>query len=164
MKTLFLICLSFFSFQLSAQQNTQIQRAHFSLTHPASWTIDKTDPDYDPDGLFTLQSPDSTSMVMFILLNVFVENSVMLEAQIKEFKSQLIRETTSETPFTTWGALKGNGIILRGKLMGVLPGAVRIFTWNNKEKSMVIIEQYFDEGFENIKNDYKLIESSFKFL
>lgn len=164
MKTILLLCLAIFSLQLNAQKNTTIEGKKYSLVHPSSWSIDKTDPDFDPETLFTLQSPDSSSMIMFIFLDMFIDNDEMLDAQVKEFRSQVIKNPESETAFTSWGRLTGKGMMIKGNLLGILPGTVRIFTWNNGERSMVIIEQYFDEDYDKISKDYKLIESSFKSL
>lgn len=163
MRTLLLLCFLLFMIPGISQENINIKREGFSLVYPSTWTIDTADPDYDPDALFTLESPDGNCMAMFIIMDMFIENDEMLNAQVKEFKSQLIKKPTSETPFTAWGNLTGKGMVLKGKLMGVFPGTVRIFTWTDKERSMVVIEQHFDDDFIKLREDYKLIESSFKF-
>ncbi len=163
MKSILLLSFLFCTLFAGAQGNTTIKRSAFSLEHPSTWTIDTSDSDYDPDALFTLEAPDNVSMIMFIIMDISIDKDLLLDAQVKEFKSNLIKKPTSETPFSKWGVLNGKGMTIKGKLMGVFPGAIRIFTWNNSERSMVIVQQYYDEDFDNVKKDFSIIESSFKF-
>lgn len=147
---------------LATAQGTQIKRDSFSVKYPTGWTIDTEDPDYDPDALFSFDSPDGNNMIMFIIMGMTIDPDEMLEQQVTEFQKQLIKKPEI-TPFTQWGNYTGKGKILRGKLMGVLKGFVRIFVYTDNGKAMLVVQQCYDDDFKTLEKDYTLIEQSFRF-
>ena len=138
-----------------------IQRDSFSLKYPSDWKIDTEDEDYDPDNLFSIDSPDD-NMVMFMIFNVPVDKDELLKAQLEVFSSELIKKPEI-TEFSKWGNYDGTGKILKGKLLGVFKGFVRIFVYADSHKTMLVIEQCFDKDYEKLKKGYDLISSSFNF-
>jgi len=145
-----------------AQEKQSIKREAFSLQYPEGWTIDTEDEDYDPDALFSLDSPDEENMVMFIIFDMAVDADELMQEQINAFTAELIKKPTV-TKFDTWGKFKGKGTMLSGKLMGVFKGAVRIFVYSEEERTMLVVEQYYDKAIGKLKKDYDLIANSFKF-
>lgn len=147
---------------LLAQEKKTISREAFSLQYPGEWTIDTEDEDYDPDALFSLDSPDGENMIMFIIFDMAVDADELMNEQVKAFSEQLIKKPAVAT-FNTWGKFKGKGTMLSGKLMGVFKGAVRIFVYSEEERTMLVVEQYYDKAIDKLKKDYDLIANTFKF-
>lgn len=147
---------------LASAQGTKIVRDSFSISYPAGWTIDKEDPDYDPDALFSFDSPDGNNMIMFIIMNVPIDAEEMLNQQVTEFQKQLIKNPET-TEFTQWGRYTGKGKMLKGKLLGLQKGFVRIFVYTDDDKAMLMVQQCYDDDFVTLKKDYELMEQSFRF-
>lgn len=142
-------------------QTRNIERDSFSLKYPADWKIDTEDEDYDPDNLFSIDSPGD-NMIMFMIFNVAMDKDELLKVQTEAFSSSLIKKPEI-SEFNTWGNYNGTGRILKGKLLGVFKGFVRIFIYNDLHKTMVVVEQCYDKDYEKLKKDYDLISSSFAF-
>ena len=144
-----------------AKSANVIERDSFLLKYPADWKIDTQDEDYDPDAFFSLESPDD-NLVMFMIFNVPVDKDELLKAQLEAFSSQLIKKPEI-TEFNKWGDFYGMGKILKGKILGVFKGVVRIFVYETPYKTMLVVEQYYDKDHEKLKKDYDLISTSFSF-
>lgn len=148
---------------LQAQQHATIQRDGFSLSYPADWKIDTEDEDYDPDALFSIDSPDGENMIMFIIFTAAVDPDDLLEAQVDAFSGELVKNP-GITTFDSWGKYKGKGKLLKGKLLGVFSGFVRIFVYGDEHKTMLVVEQCYDKAYAaGLKKDYDLIAASFSF-
>jgi hypothetical protein len=152
-----IICLSF-----NSQAQKKIDREGFSMKYPTGWTIDTTDEDYDPDALFSLDSPDGDNMIMFVIYDMALDTAELMKNQEKAFTAELLKKPEISY-FNTWGKYKGSGKILSGKLMGVYKGFVRIFIYTDGKKTLTVVEQCFDKGYEGLKKDYELMASSFEF-
>jgi hypothetical protein len=141
-----------------------IDRDSFSLIYPDSWTIDKTDEDYDPDALFSLDASkaDGASM-MFMIFSLPLDADEMLNEQVKTMTKALVKNPTSITDFDTWGNLKGKGKIIKGKLMGIFKGHIKLFMYTDDSKSMLVMEQLYDADVEKVAADFLSIANSFKF-
>ncbi len=148
--------------QLVNAQTTKIDRPGFSLEYPSAWTVDTVDPDYDPDALFSLDI-DENNLMMFIIMNTRVEPQMLIDAQQKELKARVLKKTDSEIPFTKWGAYPGNGLTLKGKLLGVFPGTIRIFAANHEEQTLLVVSQCLDNDLNKWDAAMKLVEQSFHF-
>ena len=156
------LILSIAATALQAQNMTIIKRDSFSLKHPEKWKIDKEDPDYDPDALFSLEAPDDENMVMFFVFNTVIDADEMLTEQVKAMKESLMKNPEI-TNFTDWGKYKGKGKILKGKFMGVYKGYIKLFFYADAHKSMLVMEQVYDSATEEVKNEIKAIADSFTF-
>ncbi|HET6994946.1 MAG TPA: hypothetical protein VFI06_08180 [Chitinophagaceae bacterium] len=161
MKILFtlaaILCLSFIS-----QAQKKIDREGFSMQYPQGWTIDTADEDYDADALFSLDSPDGDNMIMFVIYDMALDTADLMKEQVTAFTAELLKKPVI-SHFNTWGKYKGSGKILKGKLMGVYKGFVRIFIYTDGKKTMTVVEQCFDKAYEELKKDYDLMASSFEF-
>lgn len=138
-----------------------LARPSFALKYPGNWKIDSTDEDYDPDHNFSIDSPGSC----FVNLTIFdaaTDPTENVEGQIAAYAAKLIRDPT-RTDFDTWGSFRGSGALLRGNLLGLLPGYVRLFSAAVDERSFVIIEFCYDEDAKMVEPGLRLIESSFAF-
>ena len=155
-----LFCISASS--LYAQTMKTITRDSFSLKYPEKWKIDKEDPDYDPDGLFSIDAPDEQNMIMFFVFNTVVDADEMLTEQIKAL-SESVLKNPDVTDFDEWGRYKGKGKILKGKFLGSLKGYIRLFFYADDHKSMLVMEQVYDSANADVKAELKSIVDSFSF-
>ena len=155
-----LCCLS--ASALYAQTMKTIVRDSFSLKYPEKWKIDKEDPDYDPDGLFSIEAPDDQNMIMFFLFNTVVDADEMLTEQIKAL-SESVLKNPEVTDFDDWGKYKGKGKILKGKFLGTLKGHIRLFFYADDHKSMLVMEQFYDSATADVKAELNSIIDSFTF-
>ena len=155
-----LFCIS--AAGLYAQTMTTITRDSFSLKYPEKWKIDKEDPDYDPDALFSIDAPDEQNLIMFFIFNTVIDADEMLTEQIKAMTESLLKNPEI-TDFTGWGKYKGRGKVLKGKFLGVYKGYIRLFFYADDHKSMLVMEQVYESATEEVKAELKSIADSFTF-
>jgi|SRR3989339_1627077 len=137
----------------------EIARSDFNLKYPSNWKIDTADEDYDPDCLFSIDSPGS-SHVMFIVYDTATDPEENIKNQIKAHSEKLIKNP-GLVYFNRWGQYDGTGVELKGRVLGVLKGAVRIFSYSNQARSFVVVEFSYDEDLKLVGPGFKLIESTF---
>jgi hypothetical protein len=137
-------------------------REGFSFKYPGNWKVDAEPPDNDPDHDVDIESPGSC-MTMLFVLDTALDPAVMVQTQIDAFVSKLI-SSPSRTPFTTWGKYTGQGVLLKGKLLAINPGFVRVFAHATEKRSFIAVEQCYDEDMANVKPGLDLVESSFTLL
>ena len=85
-----------------------------------------------------------------------------MDAQVESFRKLVMKSPKSVTPFTKWGSFNGNGYEMKGKILGVFNGSVRLFAMTVKERSILVVMQCFDEDVPKLKSGFQLIEESFK--
>jgi hypothetical protein len=138
-----------------------IVRERFHLEYPGNWTIDETDEDYDPDHLFSIDSPGSCS-ISVIVFDAAISAKTSLDAQVEAFVPRLVKHPV-QTPFARWGAYDGEGVTLAGKLLGVMPGRIRIFAHESQREdlTLTIVEFCYDEDLPLVQPGFELIERTF---
>ncbi|WP_437980156.1 hypothetical protein [Sorangium sp. So ce117] len=136
-------------------------RPGFSFKYPGNWSVEADPPDNDPDHHVNVESPGSC-MTMIFVLDVPTDPAANVQAQIDGFVPKLL-SAPARTPFTTWGKYAGQGMLLKGKLLGVSSGSVRVFSHADDKRSFIAVEQCHDEDMENVKPGLDLVESSFDF-
>jgi len=157
------LALLLFTLTAGAQNMKTIDRDSFSLKYPSSWTIDTKDEDYDPDALFSLDASAEGATMMFMIFDAVIDVEEMLKAQREAMTSELIKKPSSITNFQEWGNYKGKGILIKGKIMGVLKGQVKIFIYTDDNKSMLVMEQIYDSDMVVTGVEFEQIAKSFKF-
>lgn len=157
-----IVCIAGPALHAQTMKTITITRDSFSLRYPEKWKVDKEDPDYDADALFSIDAPDDQNLIMFFVFNTVIDSDEMLKEQIKSLSESLIKNA-GITNFTQWGKYKGKGKILTGKFLGVYKGYIRLFCYADDHKSMFVMEQVYDSASEGVKNELKLISDSFTF-
>lgn len=140
-----------------------INREKFSLEYPASWTIDTQDEDYDPDAMFSIDSPDDGSLIMFFYIDAEIDPDMMLDEQEKAMTKAAMKRPSSVTTFNSWGNYSGKGRTLKGKLLGIFKGQINLFVCNENKATLVVLEQYYDKEAETLVPVFNKIASSFRF-
>jgi hypothetical protein len=136
-------------------------RPGFSFKYPGNWKVDVEDKDHDPDHFLTVESPGSC-MIMLIVFDTALAPEDMVQKQVDAFVPKLL-SSPARTPITTWGKYSGTGVLLKGKILSINPGAVRIFSHANEKRSFVTVEQCYDEDIKDVQPGLDLISSSFDF-
>ncbi len=134
-----------------------LKRKRFKLLYPANWKIDVADEDYDPDSMFSIDSPGS-SYVLFMLGNLEVDPDSAVKDQIDAFTR--LMGTPSVERFESYGKLQGKGAVLKGRIMGVRT-TVKVFCCYLNGVAVIIVQQYPDEDLKYVKDGLLLIENSF---
>jgi hypothetical protein len=148
-------------FSLQAQEKKTIERPAYILQHYASMTIDSSDEDFDFDSYFTLNTTSDNGTVNFFIFEGAIDSKDAVQKQIDAFLSHVV---TNEkvTKYTNWGSYKGQGAIIKGTLMKMLDGEVKIFAYAGEKYSFLVVSQILEEDREKDTPGLKLIESTFK--
>lgn len=135
-------------------------RPGFSFKYPGNWKIDAESPEHDPDHYANVESPGSC-MTMFFVFDTPIDPAVSVRAQSDAFVPKLLA-APARTPFTTWGKYTGQGVVLKGKILGLNEGSIRVFSHASDKRSFVAVEQCYDEDMKQVKPGFELMESSFE--
>ena len=157
-----MLCMSAPALYGQTMKTITITRDSFSLKYPEKWKIDKEDPDYDADALFSMDAPDDQNLIMFFVFKTVIDSDEMLKEQIKSLSESLIKNLEISN-FTQWGRYKGKGKILKGNFLGAYKGYLRLFCYADDHKSMFVMEQVYGSASEEVKNELKSISDSFTF-
>ncbi len=136
-----------------------ITRKAFQLKYPRNWKVDTADEDYEPDHLFSINS-SGQSTVTFVILEKSVDQKEHVRIHENAFVPKLIADPT-RTEFRRWGRFEGNGVELKGHMLHIVRGSVRIFCHSGKNSSFTVIEQTNDEDAPSVKPGFALVENSF---
>ena len=137
-------------------------RPSFSFKFPGNWKTDADDPSNDPDHHLNVESPGSC-LTMLLLFDVAVDPAESIQRQIDAFVPKLL-SAPLRTPFTTWGKYEGRGVLMKGKMLGVVEGSVRAFAYADEKRSFIAVEQCYDEDMKDAAPGLKLVEASFTLL
>ena len=134
-----------------------LARERFRLQYPSNWKIDVDDEDYDPDAMFSIESPGS-AFVMFVIGSVEMKPDDNLQDMI-ERHGQLMRSAVIER-FERYGHLSGKGALMRGRIMGIQM-TVKLFAFSQDGLTAIITQQCPDEDLKQAQAGLTLIENSF---
>ncbi|MGG9972191.1 hypothetical protein ACQ33O_10390 [Ferruginibacter sp. SUN002] len=138
-----------------------LARPNYKMEYPDNWTIDSTDSDYDIDTYFSLNSPSNGAFASFMFINTKVDEQEHLDLHIKE-QLKVTMKNGTVSYFEKWGDYIGHGATIRGKLLGIFKGDLKIFVHSNDTSSFLILSQLSDEDKLKDEEGLKLIESSFR--
>jgi hypothetical protein len=144
----------------NVSQSRQLVRDAFRVDYPGNWQIDSADEDYDPDHLFSIDSPGS-SFAMFLVLDVPSEPATNVEEQVRQFSK--LFNNSAESRFTNWGKYSGEGVHLQGRIFGMKSG-VRIFSSSSSSRSIIVVQQCVDEDLADVEPGFDLIERTFELI
>ena len=136
-------------------------RKTFSFDYPERWTLQTGDDDYDPDALFTVDSPGACH-TQVQLIEPSLEASRMT-AIYEDKLGKTMLDRPKRATFARWGTFQGAGVELAGPMAGH-DGSIRIFSHRGKRRAFTIIEFCFDDEMAETKPGFSTIESSFKLL
>lgn len=134
-------------------------RPGFSFDYPGNWTIEADDPENDPDHHVNVESPGAC-MTMLLVFDLPLDPAENVQAQVDAFVPKVI-SAPSRTPFTQWGKYTGQGALLKGKMLGLLEGSVRVFSHASESRTFIAVEQCYDEDMKDVEPGLRLVESSF---
>lgn len=135
----------------------KIVRERFQLQYPSNWKIDADDEDYDPDHMFSIDSPGS-AFVMFIIGTAELDPEEHLQIQIRHHEKLMGRMSINR--FEKYGRFQGKGATLKGRIMGIRI-TVKLFAFQQDGLSLMITQQCPDEDWKHVQPGMTLIENSF---
>ena len=122
-----------------------VDRPMYTLTFPAEWKLDDKDKDFDLDNYFQrIDTPGSCNMSFFLFTSKEDEKA-HVAMQLAKMKEVLFKSESTETPFTTWGALTGTGVELKGRVKPLGPARLRTFMHADDKHSVLVNQFCFDE-------------------
>lgn len=137
-----------------------LQRAGFELKYPGNWKIDTEDVDYEPDHNFMLESPGS-AYASIAIYDIELDPKETVETMIDSSLKKVVMGAR-RSQFQQWGQYKGYGVELKGRIIGVARGGIRVFVHSKNGQSFSVIEQYMDDDVNRSKPGHQLLEKSFR--
>ena len=136
-----------------------LKRPAFELKYPENWSVDTKDEDYDPDHFFSVEGSEGGS-VMFFFFNVSSDPAKKVESQVTLLRARMMKDAV-RSGFTRWGRYEGCGALLKGRIMGVFKGQVRVFPSSEGSRSLMVVEQALEKDWARVTPGLKMIEDSF---
>jgi len=151
-----------FRSERAAQVNQAIavDRPAFQFEYAGNWHIDTESKDYDPDHMFSIDSPGQ-SFLMVVVADGELSPHVAVEKQVEAHTKKVMKEAT-KTELTEWGAHAGEGVLLKGKHLGISPGTIRIFAFREQGTTYSVIESTYDDDRANVQPGFDLIARTFR--
>lgn len=117
-------------------QPIAVERPAFRFEFPGNWSVDTKDSDYDPDHMFSVDSPGQ-SFVMFVIADGEVEPKTAVDEHASAQMARMMKDGR-RTPLTTWGGRSCEGALISGKHLGLAPGTIRVFSFRERQKTFTI--------------------------
>jgi hypothetical protein len=141
-------------------QPITVDRPQFRFQHPGNWTVDTKANDYDPDHLFSVDSPGH-SFALFIVAEGDLSPKVSVDAQVAAQTAKVIKGAT-QTALTQWGSHTGEGVLLTGKQLGITPGTILVFAFRENDSTYTVVASTFDEDRASVQPGFDLIARTFR--
>jgi hypothetical protein len=138
-------------------QPKKLAREKFEIQYPSNWKIDTEGKDYDPDHMFSIESPGS-AFVMFVIGPGETVPEDTLKEQIRQFE-KLMGSPDIER-FERYGGLTGKGATLKGRILGIRTTA-KLFAFHEDGLTVMITQSCPDEDLQPVQAGFSLIENSF---
>ena len=137
-----------------------LERPRFRVEYPRNWKVDSDDEDYDPDGLFSIDSPGS-SYVQFTFSQGENDLDTILEIYLNQFRDLMSGE--KEEALLRYAGFEGKGIMLQGKIMGFRE-RIRILALHAEGVTVTVVELAPISDLNLVQPGLDLIESSLRVL
>jgi hypothetical protein len=136
-----------------------LERPGFELRYPQNWHVDTASANYDPDHMFSIDSPGQ-SFVMFVVATGALDPQTAIDAHVSQQTAKVMHDAT-RAPFEKWGAYSGAGVLLTGKKLGLAPGTIRVFAARVDDRTFTVIESTTDDDRDKVEPGFALIERTF---
>lgn len=146
-----------------ASEMATYEREMFLFCYPNSWTLAKHQDDFDPDRRITIDSKGQSHIVIEVLADGSrLDPNQVMAGLLLAYDGPAI-EVLGRSEFAEWGAAKGRGMHLKGHILGVEPGGVRLFVAVVGQRGLVVTEYYFAEELADAMAGFDLIRQSLVF-
>ncbi len=144
-----------------ATDSKTIDRTNFTLKYPAAWHEGTEDGDYKADTNFSIKGPEKKeTYVQFNIADKAADTQKLLDSFRADLDGPAIT-TLSSSKLTEWGDHKGIGIHLKGKILDVAPGGIKLFVFNSDKHNVLVIEYYFSSELKDLQADLDYISKNF---
>lgn len=138
-----------------------IDRTNFILKYPVAWSEGTSESDYKPESYFTIKSPNKQETYVQFSISDKAEDAQKLVDSLKADLDGPAITTLSTSKITEWGNHKGKGVYLKGKILDVAPGGIKIFVFNSENHNVLVLEYYFSSELKNLQADLDYISNNF---
>lgn len=138
-----------------------LERKSFSVSLPKDWTEDTKQDMYDPESFLFFENSESCLVVIIIgAKSAGSKPGPMLTAQKEAWLKRL---TDLETvKIAKWGKYEGEGFELTGKLNGTMRYKVRLFGFENADRTCVVVESADASDAKKYAADFEEIRETFR--
>jgi len=144
-----------------ASEFKTVDRATFTYKYPSAWHEGTEEADYKADTDFTIKSPDKKqTYVQFSIADKAADPQKLLDSFRADLDGPAIT-TLSSSKLTEWGDHKGTGVSLKGKILDVAPGGIKLFVFNSDSHNVLVIEYYFSSELGDLQADLDFISKNF---
>ena len=135
----------------------KLVREKFELQYPANWSVGVDEDDYDPDHMFSINSPSAT-WIQFGLDDLETDLEDNIQVYVTAFTK--LMASPRITRFSRYGRHTGKGAQLNGNILGSKT-TIKAFSYSEGGVTATIVQQYSDEDLKYVKSGLDLIERSF---
>ncbi len=144
-----------------ASEFKTIDRTNFICKYPTAWNEAVNDPDYKPESYFNINAPgDKNSYVQFSIVDKAEDTAKLLASTVKSLDGYAINSLT-KTKIDEWGNYKGTGLHLKGKILDMYPGGIKIFIFNSDHHNIMVVELYWSQELKDLQADLDFISKNF---
>ncbi len=138
-----------------------IDRKTFSMKIPTSWSEATDDPDYKPETHFTINGPDKkNSTISFEIVDKSQDATKLLASNVQSVDGTSVT-ALQKVKLDTMGAFKGQGMDLKGKILGTYPGGIKVFVFASDHHNIIVTENYWSSEMSDIQPDMDYILQHF---
>ena len=101
-------------------------------------------------------------MIMFVIADAELDLTETLATHVQIQAKRLANAV--RTKFNRWGKYDGQGVVLRGKSLGLLPTTLRLFVFSAAGKTITVAEYCTDDEKLQRLPEFRVIEHSFRVL
>lgn len=145
------------------EEMTRYERADFHFYYPKAWSIASHQDDFDADRRITIDSKDQSHIVIEIIPDGSKMEPERVMAGLLQAYDGPALTVLGRSDFDEWGDVKGSGVHLKGHILGMEPGGVRLFVATVEKRGMVITEYYFSDELADAMPGFDLIMQSLAF-
>ena len=143
------------------ERTTFIDRMTFSMSLPDKWTENTNDDNYNSNSFVFFEGPEQGFFfVMIGKKSAGASVDILVNAQRDELSKKFT--DAAITKITKWSSFDGNGLIIEGKIMGILNARATIFGFE-KADNVCLVEEYSSlRGYNKYGKDFATMRQTFR--
>lgn len=156
--TLLIVLLTLSCTNLFAEE---IDRKTFSMTLPKGWSEDVADDMHDPDSFVFFENDESCLFAVIVgIKSTGISSDDLVTSQVKTWKEKLTDATSTE--IKKWSNHEGQGVVMEGKMLGIVRSQATIFGFETADHACVVLEFATLGDMKTFAEDFAVIRKSFK--
>lgn len=145
------------------EEMVKYERETFRFHYPTGWAPATHQGDFDPDQRITIDSKGQSHIVIEILPDGSLLDPDRVMAGLLQAYDGPALEVLGRSDFDEWGLARGRGVHLKGHILGIEPGGIRLFVATVGKRGLVVTEYYFSDELPDAMPGFDLIMQSLAF-